>query len=183
MTKPSVLVKMEEKRSWRWGRGGGGIGGDGKSCERGWKGGWGGYVNENEGVCKDSLLWQKSSWFEDLPFFLLPNKTEWDLVYSPETVCLHLRLAVHTVQWNWICRLGRYLILLCLPGRLQFDCSWTAPQCESPQVISLAKYNYLHIFGIFFCQTLNCHYSSTFRAFDLIPKLRARPEYQLSSAS
>ena len=32
--------------------------------------------------------------------FLLPNKTEWALVYSPETVCLHLRLAVHTVQWN-----------------------------------------------------------------------------------
>ena len=26
------------------------------------------------------------------------------LVYSPETVSLHLRLAVHTVQWNWICR-------------------------------------------------------------------------------
>ena len=54
---------------------------------------------------------------------------------------------------------------------------------ESPQVISFAKSKYLHIFGIFFLQTLNCHYSSTVRAFDLIPKLRARPEYFLSSDS
>ena len=30
--------------------------------------------------------------------------------YSPETVCLHLQLAVQTVQWNWICRLGRYFM-------------------------------------------------------------------------
>ena len=44
-------------------------------------------------------------------FFLLPNKTEWALVYSPETVCLHLHLAVQTVKWNWICRLGRYFML------------------------------------------------------------------------
>ena len=73
--------------------------------------------------------------------------------------------------------------LLCLPGSLELDCSWTAPQCESPQVISLAKFKYLHIFGIFFLQTLNGHYSSTVRAFDLIPKLRARPEYQLSSGA
>ena len=36
--------------------------------------------------------------------------------------------------------------LLCLPGRLQLDCSWTAPQCESSQVSSLAKYKNLHIF-------------------------------------
>ena len=34
--------------------------------------------------------------------------------------------------------------------------------------------------GIFFLLTLNSHNSSTVRAFDLIPKLRARPEYQLS---
>ena len=44
--------------------------------------------------------------------FLLPNKTEWALVYSPETLCLHLHVAVHTVQLNWICRLGRYLMHL-----------------------------------------------------------------------
>ena len=28
-----------------------------------------------------------------------------------ETLCLHLQLAVQTVQWNWICRLGRYLMI------------------------------------------------------------------------
>ena len=42
--------------------------------------------------------------------FLLPNKTEWALVHSPETLCLHLPVAVHTVQWNWICRVGKYLM-------------------------------------------------------------------------
>ena len=73
--------------------------------------------------------------------------------------------------------------LLCLPGSLQFYCCWKAPQCESHQVISLAKSKYLRIFGIFFWQTLNRHYSLTIRAFDLIPKLRARPEYQLSSVT
>ena len=61
--------------------------------------------------------------------------------------------------------------LLCLPGSLELECSWTAPQCESPQVISLAKLKYLYIFWIFFGQTLNCNYSSTVRAFHLIPKL------------
>ena len=35
--------------------------------------------------------------------------------------------------------------------------------------------------GIYFWKTLNSHISSTVRAFDLIPKLRARPEYQLYS--
>ena len=43
-------------------------------------------------------------------FFLLPNKTEWVLVYSPETFCLYLHVAVHTVQWNWSCRIGRYFM-------------------------------------------------------------------------
>ena len=32
-------------------------------------------------------------------------------------------------------------------------------------------------------KTLNCHISSAIRAFDLISKLRARPEYQLSSGT
>ena len=35
-------------------------------------------------------------------------------------------------------------------GSLELVCSWTAPQCESPQVISLAKSKYLHICWIFF---------------------------------
>ena len=43
-------------------------------------------------------------------FFLLPKRTEWALVYSPETRCLHLHVAVYTVQWNWICRRGRYFM-------------------------------------------------------------------------
>ena len=43
--------------------------------------------------------------------FLLPNKTEWALVYSPETVSIHLQLAVHTVHWNCSCRQIRYLLL------------------------------------------------------------------------
>ena len=29
---------------------------------------------------------------------------------SPETHCLHLYASVHTVQWNWSCKLGRYLM-------------------------------------------------------------------------
>jgi hypothetical protein len=29
---------------------------------------------------------------------------------SPETLCLHLYFAVHTVQWNWSCRLERHLM-------------------------------------------------------------------------
>ena len=36
-------------------------------------------------------------------------------------------------------------------------------------------------FGFFCWKTLNCHLSKTVRAFDLIPTLRARPEYQLSA--
>ena len=46
--------------------------------------------------------------------------------------------------------LGLKCALLCLPGSLELDCSWTAPQYESSQVISLAKSKYLHTFGIFF---------------------------------
>ena len=36
--------------------------------------------------------------------------------------------------------------------------------------------------AIIFRTTLNGHYSSTVRAFDLILKMRARPDYQLSSS-
>ena len=72
--------------------------------------------------------------------------------------------------------------LLCLPGSLELGCQWTAPQCESPQVINLAKSKCFYIFWqLFKKKTSNCHVSSTVRAFDLIPKLRARPEYQLPS--
>ena len=37
--------------------------------------------------------------------------------------------------------------------------------------------------GNYFGETLNCHISSSLRAFDPIPKLRYRPEYQLSSGT
>ena len=73
--------------------------------------------------------------------------------------------------------------LLCLPGSLEFGCSWTALQCESPQVINVAKSKCFYIFRQFFWKTLNFHISLTVRAFDLIPKLRARPEYHLSSGT
>ena len=39
------------------------------------------------------------------------NKTEWALVYCPETFVYILQLVVQTVQINWICRLGRYLMV------------------------------------------------------------------------
>ena len=41
-------------------------------------------------------------------------------------------------------------------------------------------YFFLIFSGNYFLTTLNCHITSTDRAFDLIPKLRARPEYQLT---
>ena len=37
--------------------------------------------------------------------------------------------------------------------------------------------------GNFFLKTSNCHHSFNIRAFDLIQKLRARPQYQLSSGT
>ena len=43
--------------------------------------------------------------------------------------------------------------------------------------------SWIHIFKHFCWQTLNCHFTKTVRAFDLIPTLRARPKYQLSSGS
>ena len=73
--------------------------------------------------------------------------------------------------------------LLYLSGSLELVCSWTAPKCESPQVISLAYPNVSTCSGNYFWKTLDCHIASTVRAFDLIPNLRARPEYQLSSGN
>ena len=40
----------------------------------------------------------------------------------------------------------------------------------------------LYFQAIMFRTTLNVHYSLTVRAFDLILKMRARPDYQLSSS-
>ena len=50
----------------------------------------GGKGRASKGICccdRKVVIWEFS-------FFLLPNKTEWALVYSPETLCLHLQLAV-----------------------------------------------------------------------------------------
>ena len=57
----------------------------------------------NEGICCCSRK------VADLKIYL-SSATKQDTVHSPETVCLHQQLAVHTVQWNWICALGRYLM-------------------------------------------------------------------------
>ena len=62
--------------------------------------------------------------------------------------------------------------------QIVFTCQIHCP--ELPQVINLAKSKISVFSGNYFVQTLNCHISSTVRAFDLIPKLRARPKYQLS---
>ena len=67
--------------------------------------------------------------------------------------------------------------LLCLPGSLKLDCA------SHPRSSVWPNPNISIFFRIFYWQTLNCHYSSTVKAFDLIPKMRARPEYQLSSGS
>ena len=67
--------------------------------------------------------------------------------------------------------------LLCLPGSLELGFSWTAHQCESSQVINLAK-SKISIFSVnYFVKTLNFHIFSTVRAFDLIPKRRAGNKY------
>ena len=56
---------------------------------------------------------------------------------------------------------------------------WSVPYCASiwpsPNVFIFS--------GNYFGKTLNCHSPSTVRAVDLIPKLRARPQYKLSSGT
>ena len=59
-----------------------------------------------KGIC--CFDWKVVIW--EISFFLLPSKTEWALVYCPEALCLHREVAMQTVQKNWICRLGRYLM-------------------------------------------------------------------------
>ena len=84
------------------------------------------------GVTKTMRLFQAVIFFYYI-WVKMPRKNNglFDVLFSQ---CLWLKCAI-----------------LCLPGSLEFDCSWTAPQCESPHVISLAKSKYLHILGIFFC--------------------------------
>ena len=60
----------------------------------------------SKGICccdRIVVIWEFS-------FVLLTNKTERALVYRPGALCLHLQLAVHTVQMNLIRRQGRYLM-------------------------------------------------------------------------
>ena len=66
--------------------------------------------------------------------------------------------------WNWVVA-GQHLNAS--HPRLSI---WPHPN------ISIISGNYLWT-------TWTCHISSTVRAFDLIPKLRAKPEYQLSSGT
>ena len=48
--------------------------------------------------------------------------------------------------------------LLCLPGSLELGCSWTSPQWESPQVISLAKSKCFYIFRQIFLKNFKLSY-------------------------
>ena len=84
---------------------------------------------------------------------------------------------------------------------MSFDlylCDWSVPYCASLEawywVVAGQHLNASHprssvwpnpnitwFSGKLKKKTLNCHRSWTFRAFELIPKLRARPEYQLAS--
>ena len=68
---------------------------------------------------------------------------------------------------------------LCLPGSLELGCSWTSAQSKSPCSSIWPNPNVLYFQAIIF----NCHITSTVRDFHLIPKLRARHEYQLSSGT
>ena len=67
------------------------------------------------------------------------------------------------------------------------DCNWIVAgqhlNASHPRSSVWPDTNISIFLGTFILQTLNCHYSSIVRAFDLIPKLRAKPEYQLSSGS
>ena len=65
----------------------------------------------------------------------------------------------------------------------QIVSNWQIHRRESPQVINLAKSKISIFSGSYFVKTINCHISSTIRAFDQILKLRARPMYQLSSGT
>ena len=73
--------------------------------------------------------------------------------------------------------------LLCLPGSQELGCSWKAPKCEHPRSSVWPNANVRMFLGSDFWKTLNCHIYSTFKTVDLIPKLRARIEYQLYSGT
>ena len=60
--------------------------------------------------------------------FLLQSKTEWALVYSPETCCLHHQITVHTVPYD----LSRHQSIFQLhprplPPRLHRNHPWPLP--------------------------------------------------------
>ena len=54
---------------------------------------------------------------------------------------------------------------------------WQHLNASHPRSSVLPNPNVTIFSGNYFWKSLNCHISLTFRAFDLIPKLRARPEY------
>ena len=69
-----------------------------------------------------------------------------------KVTAIHLVLLNNSYIWVILCRknsgpihvifspsLWLQCALLCLPGSLELGCSWTAPQCESTQVINMAK--------------------------------------------
>ena len=91
-------------------------------------------------------------------------------------------------------------IMVYLMSFLLHLCDWSVSYCASleawnwvlagqhlnashPRPSVWPNKNVKKMSGNNFWTTLNCHITSTIRAFDLIPKLRAKPEYQLSSGT
>ena len=66
--------------------------------------------------------------------------------------------------------------LNCYEARQHLNVSHPMPSVWPNPNVTLFSDNY-------FWKTLNCHFASIVRAVDLIPKLRARPEYQLFSGT
>ena len=62
------------------------------------------------------LLWQKSSWSENLAFSVTKQDRVGPSLLSRNHFFYILQLAVHTVQRNWISRLGKYLMVLAYVG-------------------------------------------------------------------
>ena len=69
----------------------------------------------------------------------VPKFTEWAPVYSPEARCLHSVHSVQSVHVNWICRIGRDLIISTFPPCYAFQIIFTESshrpiQCSSRKV-------------------------------------------------
>ena len=129
---------------------------------------------------KAPALWYSTASLPSLKTSLGPSLFPYEELFTLECIwvlmCRKNSDPIHVIFSTY---LPLQCALLCLPGSLELGCSWTEPQCKSPWVINLAKPNVSLFSGNYFFTTFNCNISSSVRAFDLIPKLRARPKYQL----